>query len=235
MFTKSARLYDAIYSFKDYVAEADLLHAAISSSVPAARTLLDVACGTGLHLEQLRTSYDVTGVDVDPELLRLAAERNPGTPLVEADMVDFDLNRTFDVVTCLFSSIAYVRTAARLRQATAAMVRHLAPGGVLIVEPWIFPEQFETGRADALVVDFEGGKISRTTFSERREDESVLDLHYLLRDAEGEVSHFSERHVLGLFSDADYREAIGAAGLQPATFEPDGLMGRGLYIATRST
>ncbi len=233
MFAKSARFYDAIYSFKDYEAESIKLQALIARSAPAARSLLDVGCGTGAHLASLRKSYEVAGLDLDENLLQIAAERNPGVPLHHADMVDFDLGRTFDVVTCLFSSIGYVRSVDGLGRAVDSMARHLVPGGILVVEPWIFPDQFEDGRADALVADFDGGKIVRATFSSRSGGVSHLDIHYLVRSEDGSVTHFSEDHVLGLFSDEDYRRAFSDAGLDRAEFDAEGLMGRGLYLAAR--
>ena len=54
MFTDSAHIYDAVYSFKDYGAESARIHTLIEERSPGASTLLDVACGTGKHLEQLR-------------------------------------------------------------------------------------------------------------------------------------------------------------------------------------
>ena len=130
MFTKSARFYDAVYSFKDYAAEAAKVDALIKERNPRARTLLDVACGTGMHLEHLRGRYDAEGLDLDPELLAIARERLPGIRLHEADMIEFDLARLFDAVTCLFSSIGYARTVKNLNRAVAAMALHLEPGGV---------------------------------------------------------------------------------------------------------
>ena len=138
MFTKSAAFYDALYSFKDYPGEAERLHALIQERTPPAsapRTLLDVACGTGHHLQYLRRWYTVEGVDLDAGLLDLARQRLPDVPLHQRDMADFDLGRRFDAVVCLFSAIGYVKTADRLRRAVACLAAHVAPGGVLVVEP----------------------------------------------------------------------------------------------------
>ena len=109
VFTKSAAFYDALYSWKDYQGEVEKLTAVIRSRVPDARTLLDVACGTGRHLELLSDGYRVEGLDLDAQLLAVARERLPSVPLHSGDMRDFELGRRFDVVTCLFSSIGYFR------------------------------------------------------------------------------------------------------------------------------
>jgi len=50
MFTRSSRFYDLIYSSKNYRQEVDYLLAIIHARVPGAKTILDVACGTGEHL-----------------------------------------------------------------------------------------------------------------------------------------------------------------------------------------
>src|SRR3990170_3440462 len=113
MFRKTARFYDAIYSWKDYRTEVDRLDRLIRDRNLTARTLLDVACGTGKHLELLRDGYEVEGLDLDPEMLAIARERLPGVTLHEGDMTSFDLGKRFDVVACLFSSVAYSRTPER--------------------------------------------------------------------------------------------------------------------------
>ena len=73
-----------------------------------ARTLLDVACGTGRHLEYLRSSFETEGVDADDAMLDVARARLRDVPLSVGDMRDLDLGRRFDVVTCLFSAIGFV-------------------------------------------------------------------------------------------------------------------------------
>ncbi|MGH2375696.1 MAG: hypothetical protein ACRDIC_19775 [bacterium] len=45
------------------------------------------------------------------------------------------------------------------------------------------------------------------------------------------ASGVSERHDMALFTHDDYTEAFRAAGME-AIHDPQGLIGRGLYIAT---
>ena len=61
MFDKSAHLYDLAYSFKDYGGESTWVRNAVRTRTPQARSLLDVACGTGKHLEHLRENLTVRG------------------------------------------------------------------------------------------------------------------------------------------------------------------------------
>ncbi|MBL8130918.1 MAG: class I SAM-dependent methyltransferase, partial [Anaerolineae bacterium] len=61
MFTQSAEIYDAVYRFKDYAAEARAVHERIAARRRSAgRALLDAACGTGKHAEYLAANYDLT-------------------------------------------------------------------------------------------------------------------------------------------------------------------------------
>src|SRR5437899_1305065 len=141
MFSKSAAYYDMLYSFKDYAAEANKVRRAIDAAKQSRGCrLLDVACGTGQHLGHLEQHFDSEGLDLDPELLALAQRRLPNLRFTQADMVDFDFGRTFDAIVCLFSSIGYVGTLERLRLTARNLVRHLEPGGVVLIEPWLTPD-----------------------------------------------------------------------------------------------
>jgi SAM-dependent methyltransferase len=230
VFSRSARLYDAVYSsIRDYPREAAELDRLIQERRPGARTLLDVACGTGAHLEHL-TGYEVEGLDLDPEMLAVARERLPNVRFHQGDMAAFDLGKRFDAVVCMFSSIGYVKTEDRLHSAIASMARHLAPGGLLVVEPWLTPEAWVDGHVSGAFVDEPELKIARMGLPQREGTVSVLDLEYLVATPHG-VERFSERHELGLFTVEQYLEAFRAAALE-ADHDPEGPMGRGLYIAT---
>jgi SAM-dependent methyltransferase len=228
LFSRSARIYDAIYaSIRDYPREAAELDALIQARRPGARTLLDVACGTGGHLEHMK-GYEAEGLDLDPEMLAIARERLPDVTFQEGDMASFDLGKRFDAVVCMFSSIGYVKTEERLRSAIASMARHLEPGGVLVVEPWLTPDVWMDRHVGAVFVDEPELKIARINVAEREGSISIVEFEYLVGTPDG-VERFTERHELGLFTVEQHLEAFLAAGLE-AEHDPEGPMGRGLYI-----
>ena len=233
MFTKSAPWYDHLYAFKDYAAASAYVTRTIERYHPHARSFLDVACGTGRHLAELQDDYDVEGLDLSSDLLSIARERCPDVPLHLGDMIDFELGRKFDVVACLFSSIAYVKTVENLRSAVRAMSSHLAPGGILLIEPWFSPENYWTGTITANHVDEPELKITWMYTSDEPKDRiATLDIHYLVGTPEG-IETFTELHELGLFTAGEYEDAIRSTGL---TVEHDaqGPFGRGLYIGASS-
>ena len=233
MFTKSQRFYDALYGWKDYAEEARRLKRIIAQHKRSAgHALLDVACGTGGHTPYLRDDFEYAGLDLDPEMLGLARKRFPEVPFQQGNMSDFVLGRRFDVIICLFGSIAYVKTVPRLRQAIATMGRHLCLGGVLVIEPFLTPATWIAGQPHALFVDQPDLKLVRMNISgvDASETVAILDFHYLAGTPQG-IEYFTEHHELGLFTDADYRAAVTEAGLD-VLHEAEGLMGRGLYIGT---
>ncbi|MCI4354671.1 MAG: class I SAM-dependent methyltransferase, partial [Thermoplasmata archaeon] len=70
-----AEYYDRIYASKDYAAEARRLTRLALRLCPGARTLLDVACGTGRHLATFREQFEVQGLDASAPMLRVARRR----------------------------------------------------------------------------------------------------------------------------------------------------------------
>ncbi len=234
MFTKSTAFYDAIYAAmgKDYAREAQQLHAIIQEHKRSpGNRLLDVACGTGAHLAELRNTYEVEGLDLDAHMLKIAKRRCPGVTFHRTDMVNFDLGRHYDVVICMFSSIGYAKTVPRLRKTLRTMRKHVLPGGLVIIEPWLKPEVFRPGHISAVFVDQPDLKIARMNTSTLKDGVSVLNFHYLVTTLKG-IAHFTEHHELGLYTHDDYLAAYRKNGLE-VLYESEGPMGRGLYIGLR--
>ena len=147
-------------------------------------------------------------------------------------MADFNLDRTFQVVICLFSSIGYVKTRKRLSRTARCFFQHLAPGGLVLIEPWFTPERFSGGSVFLNCVDGEDLKVSRMSRSEVEGRVSRLDFHYLVGDS-AEIRHLREVHELGLFTEAEMMESLRDAGFAEVRFHPQGLTDRGLYLARK--
>jgi ubiquinone/menaquinone biosynthesis C-methylase UbiE len=234
MFTESAEFYDAIYSFKDYATEVAQVAARVRSLRAEARTVLDVACGTGEHCRLLAEvhAFAVDGLDLDPGLLRVARQKHPAGRFFEADMSDFALEQRYDAILCLFSSIGYLVTIERVTRALVCFRRHLAPGGVVLVEPWFPPGSLETDRVFHQSGTHCGMRVTRVGRNHIEGRVSRLHFEYELDGPDGKQRK-TEVHELGLFTHEEMACAFESAGLK-AALDPEGLTGRGLWIATEA-
>ncbi len=230
----SATAYDVLHAArsKDYGREAAEVVARIRRHRPQARSILDVACGTGLHVAAFaQQGFEVEGVELSTAMISAAGKRVPGVPLHQADMRTFRLDRRFDAVVCLFSSIGYMTTPDDLATAVATMGDHLLDGGVLVVEPWFTPEEWHDRTLFAESAKTDDVAVARVSRSWRDGDESLIEMHYVLATHD-RTWEFSEIHRMGLFTTDQQLDVYRAAALSVEHEEP-GLTGRGLFVAVR--
>lgn len=92
--------------------------------------LLDVGCGTGHHLRDLRQrGFQVAGVDGSAEMLEHARRLNPDCVIEQSDVDRLPFaDRSFDYVVC----IEVLRYLPDPRQALGEMARVLRPGGICL-------------------------------------------------------------------------------------------------------
>jgi ubiquinone/menaquinone biosynthesis C-methylase UbiE len=232
-YDKSAEVYDAIYATKkDYAKEADKVHAIIQEYKQSNdNDLLDVACGTGLHAAALLQWYNVEGLDLSESQLTVARRRIPNIKFYHADMTDFELGKRYDVVISLFSAIGELLDIEQVNSAVKTMAKHLKPGGVLIIEPWLRPEQFNPNRIWTEFIEEPELKIARMTIARRHGKIVELAMHYMV-GRPGKIEKFIERHQEALHTVDEYINAFQQAGLV-VSYDKEGLIGRGLFIGSK--
>ncbi len=228
-YAHGAEFYDVLYGEKDYRAESERLARLIRDRRPEARRILDVGCGTGEHARRLtKLGFLVDGVDLEPAFVEMAAAKCPQGRFRVADMTALELPERYDVVVSLFSAIGYVRTVARLNQTVSRLAAHLEPNGLLAIDPWFEPGKLTHGWVMTVHGEREELKVVRMSRTLVDGAESTLEFEYLVGRAEG-IERRSEKHVLGLFTQAEMEEAFAAAGLDVERL-PETVRDRGLYL-----
>src|SRR3989442_12919214 len=102
------------------------------------------------------------------------------------------------------------------------MASNLKLGGVLVVEPWPTPKQYQIGRLGANFVDEPNLKVARFGISRVRGKLLIQDLHHLVAIPD-RIQHFVERLAMGLFSHEEYLEAFRLLKLENV-YDLDGSM-----------
>jgi SAM-dependent methyltransferase len=135
-YERTARCYDAFTAHHDYdLWLANLLAEARRHGLRGNR-LLDVACGTGKSfLPLLRDGWRVTGVDISPAMLAIAAAKAGAAARLERhDMRALPRLGGFDLVWCLDDAVNYLLDPDELERALRGLRRNLAPGGICLFD-----------------------------------------------------------------------------------------------------
>ncbi len=188
VFDAYARYYDLLYRDKDYAGEAAYVAAHIRRHAPAARSVLELGCGTGGHAEHLaRAGYSVHGVDLSSSMLEQAERRRAGLPAEVAARLSFGRGdvrsvrqqESYDAVISLFHVMSYQVSNADLRRAFDTAAAHLRPGGVFLFDFWYGPAVLSQ-RPEVRVKRLADEQIKVTRIAEPvvHPGENVVDVNY---------------------------------------------------------
>ncbi len=230
------KYYDLLYTAqgKNYQAETEALAGFIRSHCPHAKTVLDVGCGTGRHARILsdRFNLEVDGIDIDPNMIEVARKENPKGTFSVDDMTSFGTGKKYDVILSMFSAIAYVRTLQNVTKALTCFKDHIKSDGIIILEPWLTPDNFTGGRTFMDVAEDGSTKVCRMAYNEKNGNISRLNFHWTICTPKG-VETFDEKYDLGLFTVDEMVSCFKTSGLKPIYDPAPGCFAnRGIYIAT---
>ncbi len=179
------------------------------------RTLLHLGCGGGRNDYTFKKYFDVTGVDLSEEMLRLARELNPEVSYHTGDMRSLRLRSTFDSVTAP-DSLNYMKTEEDLQRTFLTAYEHLKPGGVFLTLAEESRERFKQNRT--ISSTHSQGDV-QITFIENSFDPDPADTHfemtfiYLVRKKR-QLEIYTDSHLLGLFEIDIWHRLLSQAGFE---------------------
>lgn len=181
-------------------------------------TVLDLGCGTGTLTELLaRRGYDMIGVDLSEEMLRIAVDKREKSGLdilyLCQDMRELELYGTVGAVVSVCDSVNYLLEEDDVVQTFRLVNNYLYPEGLFIFD-------FNTIYKYAEI-------IGDTTIAENREECSFIwentyyeeerineyDLTIFVREEGDRYRRFQETHLQRGYSLKEMRGMVEAAGL----------------------
>jgi SAM-dependent methyltransferase len=189
---------------EEYAEEAAFAASLLRTTTSAAGrrpTLLELGSGGGNNAFHLKAEFDLTLVDLSPEMIAVSERLNQECPHHVGDMRTVRLHQDFDAVF-VHDAIEYMTSEEDLRSAVQTVYAHCRPGGLAVLVPDDIVENFvpstDSGGHDA--PDGRGVRyLSWTTDPDPTDSTSTTEYAFLIRDADGSVQVAQDTHVLGLF------------------------------------
>ena len=204
-----AKFYDLLYSYRDYGKEADFL---VRNLPPIENPrLLDVACGTGSHLEAVRRKLpriELTGIDLNQDMLDVTAERGLNAKLIQADMRSFYLREKFNLVYCLSSSIQYNLSREDFEKTIHSMRKH-ATNGKVIFDLAYCAERWKEEYTNITTNSNEKYDVAELYTSHSLGGFSHWNPLYLIKDKQtGEIDMYVDKHIIKLWSVPEVEDIL---------------------------
>jgi SAM-dependent methyltransferase len=219
-----ARFYD--FDHGDYADDVQLyLNFARHTGPP----VLEAACGTGRLLVPLaRAGLPVTGLDVSPAMLAIAAEqaKKNGVEdlvrLVNADMRDFRLDERFELAFIALNSFCHLASGEDQVTALACLRNHLNDEGLLIIDLFNPDYSYLADAAGQVIHDYT--RVDPTTghtivkFTSTRHDPSrqLLDVTFFYDEllADGQLKRTIAPFVRRYFFRSEMELLLEKTGFQ---------------------
>jgi SAM-dependent methyltransferase len=216
LYGELAPWYSIFSSPEEYREEAAFFARILSKSgKPAPRRVLELGSGAGNNASHLKKRFEMTLVDLSPDMLAVSQALNPECEHLQGDIRKVRLGRTFDAVF-VHDAICHMATEADLRRAMKTAYEHLRPGGVALFVPDEVRETFVTD-TDHGGNDTKQGSVRYlqwTTDPDPKDTSYLVDFAILIRDERGQTRLVHDRHTYGVFPRATWRRVMREVGFQ---------------------
>jgi len=127
-------IYHEMYqNLFDYDKEFAFYHSTLAQF--AVNKVIEFGCGTGnLAKRFLAANFNYLGVDLNQEMLDIAAQSLPKEYFLQSDMRSFQTNTTFDAALITGRTISYLTTHQDILKAFGSIHHCLADGGLLVFD-----------------------------------------------------------------------------------------------------
>ncbi|MBR9676730.1 methyltransferase domain-containing protein [Candidatus Woesearchaeota archaeon] len=134
MYKEVALLYDAVIGEMPYAKWTKDIITLLKKHNHTPKLLLDLACGTGNHLEHFTKKFSCIGVDKSKTMLQIAKTKVDNVKFYEQDMRKLNITEKPDTIVCLYDSINNLKTENDLLKTFKAVRKTLSENGIFIFD-----------------------------------------------------------------------------------------------------
>ncbi|TGK30909.1 class I SAM-dependent methyltransferase [Leptospira gomenensis] len=224
-FGKYSEYYDLLYKDKNYELEVSYVDSLIKSYKADSKSVLELGCGTGKHALLLtQKGYEVTGVDISPQMLAEAERRKAETgsgvfpKFVQGDVRTVRVSSRFDVVLSLFHVMSYQTSNKDILAAFETASLHSNSGSIFIFDVWYGPavlSQIPETRIKRLFDE----KIHVTRLAESKviHEKNIVEVDYevwIRRKNTNSLELIQEKHPMRYFFNPELELLLAQNGFE---------------------
>ena len=214
-------------------AECRFIEACLKAHGPAqAARLLDIGCGSGRHmLELAKRGYQMTGIDVSPEMVSFVEEaarrENFSVAVSVGDLRRMKLQGTYDAAYCFMDTFRFLLTNQQILTHLRTLAKHLTSGGLYLTDFWVPNQWDQIGNEVYQWEQEEGDTTVRVLYlqhpdsidpiAQTFEDELVFEIHEgdatnTIRGGRTRTRLLMTQEFLGLVEASGVFETLGVYG-----------------------
>lgn len=189
--------------------------------------VLELGVGTGrIAVPLAEAGAKVTGVDISPGMVevakRRAADAGVSVTWLEDDIRSVRLRGRFDLVIAPLGTLQHMETPDDFVAALETMARHIAPGGIAVVDVESpVPDDFDPSPQPLIqhwTKPWADGQVSKVVSVDAIPSEGTKEItwHFDVADAKGRLSRITTQFLLRTFTPPEIELAARIAGLRVA-------------------
>jgi SAM-dependent methyltransferase len=217
LYNDQALLYDKLYSYKDYAGEAAFIKSLCNTRSALKPKMLDLACGTGSHLQYFEKWFQTTAVDLNPGVVKIASKRCKNTSFVISDLASLDfsqLGSDYMLITCLFSSIQYITNPSDVATVFKQVHKLLRKNGKLVFDLRYAKEHWQPGHT--VTSTYKDDEIEIAMFGESFLNNSIAKWEPALFWKQKGKQHFlvDDPHTIRVYSVTEINTILRETGFK---------------------
>lgn len=138
MYNKFANIYDELMKDVSYEDWSKYIISILNKYNKNPKTILEMACGTGnLTKELAKNAFNITAFDMSDSMLSVAYDKlymYNNVRLLNQNMINFDLNKKYDLIIAVCDSINYIIEPENLKNTFMNVFEHLDENGIFIFD-----------------------------------------------------------------------------------------------------
>lgn len=216
MYGDFAFIYDSLMTDVDYENWYSYIKLILDKYNKNPKSILEMACGTGnISYYFAKDGYDLTCFDLSSDMLSIAYNKLnqfKNVTLLNQNMIDFKINKEFDLIICLCDSINYIIEKEHLLKTFRNVREHLSQNGIFIFDINSYYKLKEIIGNNTFIEDREDIFYIWQNYFDCKDNISHFYLTFFVKEQNGFFRRFHEEHLERAYKLEEVIELLDMAG-----------------------